>query len=252
MEKSNFPALVKSEQVQTKFKEILKDRAAAFTSSLAVIVNNSEQLRKCEPMSIISSAVIAASLDLPIDPNLGFSAVIPYGTKAQFQIMYKGFIQLAIRSGQYKTINVVEVYEGEIKAVNKLTGEIDFTGEKTSDKVIGYVAYFALVNGFEKSLYMTVEQVEKHALKYSQTYKKGFGKWKEEFDAMAKKTVLKLLISKYGILSIEMQKAVTFDQSVIIDDQPKYIDNEQPEITEKFTELQEETTEINFEEENKL
>lgn len=247
---NSFSQLVRSENVQQRFTEILKDRAGAFTANLAVIVNNSDMLKKCEPLSIVSSAIIAASLDLPIDPNLGFSAIVPYyekstnTTKAQFQIMYKGFVQLAIRSGQYKTINTCEVYEGEISQVNKLTGEIQFTGQKVSDKIIGYVAYFSLTNGFEKSLYMTVQEVETHAKRYSQMYKKGFGVWKDDFDSMAKKTVLKLLLSKYGILSIEMQKAVTFDQATIENEQPRYIDNEKQLTSEsKFTEITETETE---------
>jgi recombination protein RecT len=209
-------SLLSQESVQGKFKAILKERAAGFTANLAVIVNNSEALSKCDPVTIISAAVVSASLDLPLDPNLGFAAIVPYGNKAQFQIMYKGLIQLAIRSGQYKTMNASEVYEGELISHNRVTGEYEFDFDaKKSDKVIGYTAYFKLVNGFEKTVYWPMAQIDKHGKRFSKTYAKGFGLWKDDFDAMAKKTVLKNLISKWGILSIEMQKVMKFDQGII-------------------------------------
>jgi len=222
--------LLSQDNVKAKFQEILKERASGFTANLAVMVNNSQALTKCDPLTIVSAAVVAASLDLPLDPNLGFAAVVPYGVSAQFQIMYKGLIQLAMRSGQYKTINVTEIYEGELISENRLTGEyeFDFT-TKESDKIIGYAAYFSLLNGFEKTIYWPIELIDKHGKRFSQTYKKGFGLWKDDFDSMAKKTVLKNLISKWGILSIEMQNAVKFDQSVVKDmesDEFEYVDNE--------------------------
>ena len=148
---------------------------------------------------------MAASLDLPINQNLGFAYIIPYKDEAQFQMGYKGYIQLAMRTGQYQTINAAEVYEGEIVKQNRFTGEYEF-GEKTSDKIIGYIAYFKLVNGFEKYLYMSIEEMQAHAKKFSKNYKGGTDKWGlTDFHSMAIKTVLKRLISKYGILSIEMQ-----------------------------------------------
>ena len=171
-----------------------------------------------KPYRPISAAVVSASLDLPLDPNLGFAAIVPYGDKAQFQIMYKGLIQLAMRSGQYKTIGVTEIYEGELISENRLTGEyvFDFTGKK-SDTIIGFAAYFSLLNGFEKTVYWPMSQVEAHGKRFSQTFKKGYGLWKDDFTAMGKKTVLKSLISKYGPMSIEMQKATRYDQSVTKD-----------------------------------
>jgi recombination protein RecT len=225
-------SLLGQENVKAKFQEILKDRASGFTANLAVMVNNSQALSKCDPMTVISAAVVAASLDLPLDPNLGFAAVVPFGNTASFQIMYKGLIQLAMRSGQYKTINVSEIYEGEMLNENRLTGEyeFDFTAKK-SDKIIGYAAYFKLLNGFEKTVYWHIDQVDKHGKRFSQTYKKGVGLWKDDFNAMARKTVLKDLISKWGILSIEMQKAVKYDQGVVrstdneVDD-VEYVDND--------------------------
>lgn len=247
---SEVKKLLKNVGYKKRFEEILGKKAAGFMSSIINLVNGDTNLSKCEGNSVIASAVVAATLDLPIDKNLGFAWIIPYGDKAQFQLGYKGFIQLAMRTGQYKTINAAEVYEGEIKRVNRLTGEIEFNEDNNinKDKVVGYVAYFRLINGFEKTLYMTADEMEKHAKTYSQTYKskKDYvvksSKWTTDFDAMAIKTVLKLLLSKYGILSIEMQKAIQTDQAIIknevaegaeIDENTvEYADNEQEESIE--------------------
>lgn len=228
--------MLAGESVKQRFKEILGQKAPGFISSILSVTNSNALLQKADPASIMNAAVIAATLDLPINGSLGFAYIVPYGGKAQFQIGYKGLVQLAMRSGQYKIINVSEVYEGEIKNVNRFTGEYEF-GDKTSDKVIGYMAYFKLINGFEKYFYMTREEAERHGKKYSQTFKRGTGLWSTEFDTMSKKTVLKMLLSKFGILSIEMQRAVEFDQSIVHGDinniedaTPEYVDNEQPAI----------------------
>lgn len=225
MDKLTVKSLLSQDNVKAKFQEVLKEKAAGFTANLAVMVNNTAALQKLDPTSIISAAVVSASLDLPLDPNLGFAAIVPYGDKAQFQIMYKGLIQLAMRSGQYKTIGVTEIYEGELISENRLTGEyiFDFTAKK-SDKVIGFAAYFALLNGFEKTVYWPMSQVEAHGKRFSQTFKKGYGLWKDDFISMGKKTVLKNLISKWGILSIEMQRAVKFDQGVIKNDETEEVE----------------------------
>lgn len=209
--------LLGRDEVKNRFQEIMGKKAPGFISSILSLTNSNALLQKAEPHSILNAAVVAATLDLPINPNLGFAAIVPYGNTAQFQLQYKGLVQLAMRSGQYKTINVSEVYEGEIKNVNRFTGDYEF-GERTSDTVVGYMAYFKLVNGFEKYSYMTVGEIKEHAGRYSKTYQRGGGVWKDNFDAMAKKTVLKLLLSKFGILSIEMQRAQTFDQSSIKSD----------------------------------
>lgn len=234
-------SLLSTDNVKAKFQEILAENAAGFTANLAVMVNNSAALSKCDPMTVVSAAVVSASLKLPLDPNLGFAALVPFGDKCQFQIQYKGLIQLAQRSGQYKTIAVSEVYDGELISSNRMTGEYTFDETcKKSDKIIGYSAYFKLLNGFEKTIYWPIEQVDKHGKRFSQTYKKGFGLWKDDFDSMAKKTVLKSLISKWGILSIEMQKAVTFDQSVVKDvetGEAEYVDNE-PDFAFDATDVQ--------------
>lgn len=159
-------------------------------------------------MSVISSAMVAATLDLPVDKNLGYAWIVPYGGRAQFQLGYKGYIQLALRTGQYKFINCIPVHEGELQKWNPLTEEIEIDFEKReSDAVIGYAAYFELLNGFRKTVYWTKAQVEKHKKKFS---KSDFG-WKNDWDAMALKTVLKAILSKWGILSVEMQKAVIED-----------------------------------------
>lgn len=229
-------AMLAGESVKQRFKEILGQKAPGFISSILSVTNSNALLQKAEPTSIMNAAVIAATLDLPINGSLGFAYIVPYSGQAQFQIGYKGLVQLAMRSGQYKTINVSEVYEGEIKSVNRFTGEYEF-GDKTSDKVVGYMAYFKLINGFEKYFYMTREEAERHGKKYSQTFKRGTGLWSTEFDTMSKKTVLKMLLSKFGILSIEMQRGIQFDQSVVHGDinnieeaTAEYVDNEPAQI----------------------
>ena len=198
-------SLVSQESVKARFEELLGKKAPGFISSLLAVVNNNKLLARANPNTIIAAGAMAASLDLPINQNLGFAYIIPYGNEAQFQMGYKGYIQLAMRTGQYQTINAAEVYEGEIVKQNRFTGEYEF-GEKTSDKIVGYIAYFKLVNGFEKYLYMSIEEMQAHAKKFSKNYKGGTDKWGlTDFHSMAIKTVLKRLISKYGILSIEMQ-----------------------------------------------
>lgn len=208
---------MESEAVKNKFSELLGNRSVGFITSLLSLVNNSDYLQKAKPETIYMAAMMAATLDLPINPNLGFAYIIPYSDAAQFQMGYKGFIQLALRSGQFKNISSTPVYEGQIKEENPLTGYVFDWSKKTSKNVIGYAAYFSLLNGFEKTLYMTVEQIQEHGKKFSKTYSNTNGLWKKDFESMALKTVLKLLLSKYAPLSVEMQKAVIADQSVIND-----------------------------------
>ncbi|WP_051758219.1 recombinase RecT [Rossellomorea vietnamensis] len=205
---STMKGLLASPSVIKRFEEVLGKRATQFTASILSLYNNEKMLQKAEPMSVISSAMIAATLDLPVDKNLGYAWIVPYGGKAQFQLGYKGYIQLALRTGQYRYINVTPIHEGELNKWNPLTEEIDIDFEqRESEAVIGYAAYFELLNGFRKTVYWTREQVEKHRKKFS---KSDFG-WKNDWDAMAMKTVLKNLLSKWGILSVEMQKAVIED-----------------------------------------
>lgn len=221
-----------SDSIKGKFTEILGQKGVGFISSVLSIVNSNKLLKNADQNSIYTAALMAASLDLPINPNLGFAYIVPYNAKqengtylqmAQFQIGYKGFIQLAQRTGLYRTLNSNDVREGEIKSINRLTGEIDFdwdlSPERDNKKIIGYVSYFQLTNGFISTLYWTVEEITAHAKKYSQTFKKyGTGLWKDEFPAMAHKTVTKMNLSKNGPLSIDMQRAVLSDQAVIKSD----------------------------------
>ena len=213
------------DDVKKRFYDMLGKRSTSFIVSVIDVVSNSPQLSKAERNSILLASANAATLDLPVNPNLGFAYIVPYYDgklkiyKAQFQMGYKGFIQLAQRSGQFTFINATKVVEGEIKEINRLTGEMTFEWEQDQDernkkKVVGFLGYFKLVNGFEKYLYMTINELKAHGLKYSQTFKKGYGQWEDNFEAMAVKTVLKLLLSKYAPLSPEMQRAVLTDQDV--------------------------------------
>ena len=202
--------LLSAENVKKRFEETLGKKAPQFMASIINLVNSDTNLQKCDQMSVISSAMVAASLDLPIDKNLGYAWVVPYGNKAQFQMGYKGYIQLALRTGQYRNINVIEVYEGELIKWDRLTEEIELDFEqRKSDKIIGYVGYFELLNGFRKTVYWPKEDIERHRKRFS---KSDFG-WKNDYDAMAKKTVIRNLLSKWGILSIEMQQAYIEDVS---------------------------------------
>lgn len=218
------------DNVKAKFAEIMGKRSTAFMTSVLQCVAQNSLLANANVNSIYQSAMMAAVLDLPINPNLGFAAIIPYKTKnketqqwedvAQFQVMAKGYNQLAMRSGQFKKLSQTDVREGEIKKRDRLTGDIEFQwveddAVRAKLPIIGYVAYFSLLNGFEKQNYMSVQEVKDHGLRYSQTYKKGFGTWVDSFDAMALKTVTKLLLSKWAPLSVEMQSAIITDQSVI-------------------------------------
>ena len=235
-QQQNSPATVKDFfsriDVKQKFEEMLGKRAPQFITSILQIASNNDLLRKADPASIYNAAATAATLDLPINNNLGFCYIIGYNQKvngetktvAQFQLGYKGFIQLAQRSGQFKTIAATPIYEGQLIEENPLTGFVFDFKKKTSDKVIGYAAFFQLLNGFEKTLYMTVDELRAHGLRFSQTYKKGFGLWKDDFDGMAIKTVLKLLLSKFAPLSVEMQTAVIADQSVIRNSETNDVD----------------------------
>jgi len=220
-------ALLKTTTIKSKFSDVLEKKAPAFMSSVVSAVSANKHLQNCEPMSIISSAMVAATLDLPINPQLGMAHMVPYKGVATFQIGWKGIYQLAMRSGQYLTINIAQVNEGELVKHDKFKGTMEFDAEqKRSDKVIGTVLYFKLLNGFEKWFYMTTVQLEAHAKRYSQNYKKyGTGVWKDNFPAMCEKTVAKLGLSKFGPLTVEMQIAFKSDQAAILPDgEPDYID----------------------------
>ncbi|MBC68519.1 MULTISPECIES: recombinase RecT [Acinetobacter] len=222
--------------VQEKLKELVGKNAPAFATSVLQIVNSNSMLVNADPQTIFSAACMAATLNLPINNNLGFAYIVPFKNnkenkiEAQFQLGYKGYIQLAQRSGQFSRIAATPVYNGQLISENPLLGyEFDWSVKPSGDP-IGYVAFFKLINGFTAELYMSKEEVMKHANKYSQTAKKGFGVWKDQFEAMALKTVLKLLLSKQAPLSIDMQKAQMADQAVIRDvdkDEFEYIDHQE-------------------------
>lgn len=213
-------------QTRQEFESILGGKSRAFASSILELYNSEASLRECDPGSILASAKMAAVLDLPIVKSLGQSCIVAYSGKAQFQIMARGFIQLALRSGQYKTAHDAIVYEGEIVSRNRLTGEVEFDPNgKKSDKIVGFLFYFRLLNGFEKYTYMTVDEVHAHGKKYSRSYDNPKGKWKTDFNHMGLKTVVKQGLSKWGPLSTEMQKAIEVDQAAMdADGKPEYID----------------------------
>ncbi len=202
-----------TEKVKKRFTEALGKHADGFISSILSVCNETPALLEIgNPTTIIAAALQAATLKLPINKNLGFAYIVPYKGQAQFQMGWKGYVQLAERTGQYKTINASVVYEGQIEEIDFITGKI-VKGEKVSNKVIGYVAYIEMINGFSKTLYMTKEEMEEHAKKYSQSYNYDINRggkastWSTNFDAMATKTVLKLLIGKYGIMSVDMESS---------------------------------------------
>lgn len=233
--------MLSQDSVKKKFGEVLGAKAPQFMTSILNVMSSNDKLKECNPNSILSAALVAATYDLPIDSNLGFSAIVPYTTSrynaqtkkwdktpvAQFQMMYKGFIQLAIRSGEYKDMNYAAIYEDELESYNPITGEVEFVKdfkkctmrrEGKSENVVGYYAWFKLKAGFSHGLYMSKEEVVNHAMMYSKAYrydvenKKQSSPWSTNFDTMALKTVIKLLLSKWGILSIEMQRAIIDDQ----------------------------------------
>lgn len=208
----NFP------NTQGFLEKSLKEKKTEFVSNLLALVDADPKLQECEPQRLMLCAMNATALNLPLNKNLGYAYIIPYNGVPQFQIGYKGLIQLALRSGQYEFLNAVEVREGEIER-NKITGEIKFIGENENGKIVGYVAFLKLKNGFTASLYMTEEQIEAHARRFSKSYgydvaqKKRTSKWSDP-DArpkMAIKTVLKGLLGTYGLLSPELVTAFESD-----------------------------------------
>lgn len=270
MSSNNLPQLksaLNAPSVRQKFEEMLGKRSSQFMTSITSVVSNNALLQKADVNSIIMGSAVAASMDLPLNANLGYAALVPFNSKdgcfAQLQVMVKGWTELFLRSGQCQAIICETVYEGQLVKKNKFTGEYVFDEDaKTSDKIVGFMAYFRLTNGFEKYEYMTIEEIKAHAQKFSQTYRRGTGIWKEHFEEMAKKTVLKRLITKWAPKSIEMQRMAMFDQSVVNGDindidnaQAVYADNqkderhEHGEVTE-FEEVDTETGEIKQDEPN--
>lgn len=234
-------AVINADSVQAQFKNALGDHKDAFIASLIDLYTGDKSLQTCKPQAVILEALRAATLRLPLNKALGFAYIVVYNNTVKnpdgswtkvptptFIPGYKGYIQLAMRTGQYRTINADIVYEGELRKVNKLTGEIAFDGEKTSDKVIGYFCYFELLNGFSKTLYVSLQDMAAYAKRYSPSVGKAttveqlIAKandgvvskkvgWEGNFNDMALKTTIRRLLSKYGYLSVEMQSAMAKD-----------------------------------------
>lgn len=256
-----FNLVIRNQNTQAYLQDVLGEKKETFVSNLTALVSNDTKLQECKPVTLMYAALTATALDLPLDKNLGFAYVIPYKnnrertTEAQFQLGAKGIKQLAIRSGQFLAMNVTDVREGEIAGRNRMTGEFKFNWieddtEREKTKVVGYLAYFKLVNGFEKTKYMTIEEIKAHATRYSQTYSskndyvRKNSKWATDFDKMAEKTVMKLLLSKDAPLSVDMQTAFRADQSVQREEgKYLYSDNGNEAAKSKLTELAEDNAE---------
>jgi len=214
-----------AESVMTQFKNALKDHSDTFIASIIDLYGSDSSLQKCDAGAVVKEALKAAVLKLPINKALGFAYVIGFNNskgkdaagnwikvmEPTFQLGYKGYIQLAMRTGQYKFINADVVYEGEYKTKNKLTGEFDLSGKAISDNIIGYFAHIEMINGFSKTLFMTKDKVTAHATRYSKSWNSKNTPWKTNFDEMATKTVIRNLLSHYGFLSVEMASAMNQD-----------------------------------------
>lgn len=241
---AQFAAVLKAESVQEQFKNALGDHKDAFVASLIDLYNGDKSLQTCSTNALVCEALKAAVLQLPLNKALGFAYIVVYNNNVKqpngswvkvptptFILGYKGYIQLAMRTGRYRTINADCVYEGELRNVNKLTGTITFDGEKKSDKVVGYFCYFELLNGFTKTLYIPLADMAKYAKRYSPSVRKDttveqlIAKandgvvskqvgWEGNFNDMAIKTVIRRLLSKYGHLSVEMMDAISADDRV--------------------------------------
>ena len=203
--------ILNNETMQQNFRNILAENAGAFMASVIELYQSDGALQKCDPNRVVLEALKAATLKLPINKQLGFAYIIPYNNVPTFQLGFRGLIQLAQRSGQYRYINADVVCEGESVNYNRITGMLEISGTAKSETPVGYFAYFQLLNGFEKCVYWTREKVEAHAKRYSKAWSKADSPWHTNFDAMALKTVLKTIISKYGVMSVEFATAIAND-----------------------------------------
>ena len=213
-------SILDGEGMRKRFNDLLGKRAPQFISSVVSMVNADKTMQMAfyeSPMTVIQAALKAATFDLPIDQNLGYAYIVPFKNykkdtgksvyEATFILGWKGMHQLALRTGAYKTINVVDVREGELESYNRLTEEVKITfiedeEERESKPIIGYLGYYRLVNGAEKTIYMSLKQIEAHEQKFRKGQNMGKG-WREDFDAMARKTVYRKLIGKWGVMSID-------------------------------------------------
>ena len=237
-----FNAMLENTRTQEYLTNVLGEKKQTFVSNMVALVSSNKALSECDPSTIMFSCLKATALGLAIDPSLGLAWVLPYRdnknntTVATFQLGAKAYTQLALRTAQYKKINVRDVRDGEIVGEDFVSGEMQFKKlEKDREKapVVGYVAMFELINGFGKQLYMSNEEIDAHAKRFSQTYRKGYGLWtdKDMRPKMAEKTVLKLLLSKWGVLSVEMEQAIKSDSAVLGENNSvRYVDNEEDAI----------------------
>lgn len=250
--KSTFSVFMASDAVKNKINQMMSGKdGGKFITSLISLVANNPAIAKCEHSTILASALLGESLKLSASPQLGQYYIVPFNdtknhrTVAQFQLGYKGYIQLAIRSGFYKKLNVLAIKEGELKNYNPLDETLEVTlieddNIREQTETIGYYAMFEYQNGFTKTLYWSKAKMEAHAQKYSQAYRSDLQKgntysfWSKDFDGMAFKTMLRQLISKWGLMSIDFQTAIQNDMAVISENgQPQYVDNDQEYIEAK-------------------
>jgi recombination protein RecT len=225
-----FKDLIEIQENKDKFKEMLGDNAMSFLYSALQLVQKDFDLSKADPQSILNSVSAIASMNLLIDPSFGQAFVGTYKVKvglvwktfAQCQIGYKGLIELGHRSNQFRGLNSGDVRQGEYLGTDRMTGEVKLDSSLDQDErkklpIVGYIAYFKLTNGFEKSLFMTIKEMTDHGRKWSKNFNDKDCGWQKDFDGMGKKTVLKLLLDKYAPKSTEMKKAIRFDQAIIDD-----------------------------------
>ncbi len=228
--------VMSSESVQQQFKNALAENSSLFVASVIDLFASDTYLQKCNPNLVVMECLKAATLKLPINKSLGFAYVVPYKKQGvdipQFQLGYKGYIQLAMRTGQYQRLNDGIVYKGQRVDFNPISGDMTISGTKESDEATGYFAFFRLNNGFEKLVYFSKENAEAHGKKFSKSYSKDSSPWKTQFDAMALKTCWRKLLGKYGILSVEMSNAIASDDEVTpARDQLKWDTDEQANQT---------------------
>lgn len=273
----NFTKSINSSYVQNQLKQVLGKNAGTFATSLVEVFTNDTQLQKCDQKKVIQEAIKAATLKLPLNKQLGYSYILVFNNwdkvsrksvpTPQIVLGYRGYIQLAMRTGQYKNINADVVYEGEMIGRDKLSGAIDLSGEKVSEKVVGYFAHFETVNGFSKTLFMSLGEMAGYALKFSPSFKRNAEKnplptvdalcdmandqavngpqqgkvgWEGDFNSMAIKTVLRRLLSKYGYLSIEMMSALAEDESSAVEQRNEENNETKPVFDAQAVEIKEE------------
>lgn len=242
-QEKTFPAFIKSEKVLQSLTKTLgsETKKSEFVSSVISAVQTNPALQNCDFNSIVNAALLGSSLKLAHSPQLGQYYMVPYNKNAQFQLGYKGYIQLAIRSGKYKKLNVLPIKEGELIKYDPLNEEIEVNmiedeDEREKAKTIGYYAMFEYHDGFRKVLYWSYSKMLAHAKRYSKSFNSSTSVWKSDFDAMACKTMLRQLISKWGTMSVDFQKAYENDMAVITEKGPQYVDNPSYEDTH-FTEI---------------